>query len=70
MTSIMNTTDILEHSESMSADSEFIFWYLKQVIEDMDLELGNLVGFYSDGASVMTGKENGVAAKFKKLHQL
>ena len=35
ITSFANTTDILEHSESISADSESIFWCLKQVIEDI-----------------------------------
>ena len=31
MTSFVNTTDILEHSESISADSESIFRCLKQL---------------------------------------
>ena len=49
MTSFVNTTDILEHSKSMSADSVSTFWCLKQVTEDMDLHLKNLVAFCSDG---------------------
>lgn len=49
MTSFVNTTDILEHSESMSADSGSTFWCLKQVIEDMDLHLKYLVAFCSHG---------------------
>ena len=38
MFSFVETTDILEHSESKSVDSESIFPCLKQVIEDMDLK--------------------------------
>ena len=37
--------------------------------EDIELHLKNLVGFCSDRANIMTGKEIGVAAKFKKLLQ-
>ena len=55
MTTFVNTTDVLEHPESTSADSDSIFQCLKQVIEGMDLDLKNCAGFCSDGASVMTG---------------
>ena len=57
MTRFVDTTYFLEHSESTSADLESIFRCLKQVIEYMDLDLKNLVGLRSDGASVLTGKE-------------
>ncbi len=36
--------------------------------EDHALDIQYLVGFSSDGASVMTGKHNGVAAKLKALN--
>ena len=69
MTRFVDTTYFLEHSESTSADLESIFRCLKQVIEYMDLDLKNLVGLRSDGASVLTGKENEVTAKFKIFPQ-
>ena len=69
MTSFVNTTDILEQAENLSADSEPLFQCLKQVIEGSNLKLKNLVGFWSDATSVMIGKENEVAAKFIKLSQ-
>lgn len=33
----------------------------------LDVSLDRVVGFGSDGAAVMTGKRNGVAAKFKEI---
>lgn len=41
---------------------------IKDVIDETEgLELSRLMGFASDGASVMIGAENGVAAKLKML---
>ena len=36
---------------------------------NLGLNLEELVGFCLDGASVMTGKDNGVAARFKQLEE-
>ena len=44
-----------------------MFNCLCSIIEKENLQLENLKGFASDGASVMRGKYNGVAAKFKEL---
>ena len=44
MTRFVNTTDILEQAENMSADSEPLFQCLKQVIEGINLKLKNLDG--------------------------
>ena len=65
ITTFLNTTDVLEHSPAPNAEA--IFNYLCSVIEKENLQLENLKGFASDGASVMRGKYNGVAAKFKEL---
>ena len=44
-----------------------MFNCLCSITEKENLQLENLKGFASDGASVKTGKYNGVAAKFKEL---
>ena len=36
---------------------------------NLGLNLEELIGFGSDGASVMTGKDNMVAARFKQLEE-
>ena len=66
----VNTCDILRESETMSADSLFIFSCLENVLENnLGLNFEELIGFCSDGASVMTGKDNGVTARFKQLEE-
>ena len=67
ISTFLNTTDVLEHSPDSSPNAEAIFNSLCSVIEKKNLQLENLKGFASDGASVMRGKYNGVAAKFKEL---
>ena len=43
---------------------------LKNASENnLGLNLEELIGFCSDGASVMTGKNNGMAARFKQLEE-
>ena len=66
----VNTCDILGESETMSADALFVFLYLKNVLENnLGLNLEELIGFCLDGASVMTGKDNEVAVRFKQLEE-
>ena len=60
-------TFVLEHSPDSSPNAEAIFNCLCSVTEKENLQRENLKGFASDGASVLTGKYNGVAAKFKEL---
>ena len=56
----VDTCDILGESEITSADALSISLCLKSVLENnLDLNLKELIGFCSDGASVMTGKDNG-----------
>ena len=66
----MLTRDISGESEIMSADALSIFLCLKNVLENnLDLNSQELIEFCLDGASVMTGKDNGVAARFKHLEE-
>ena len=66
----VNTCDILGGSETTSADALSIFFCLKNMLENnLGLNLEELIRFCSDGASVMTGKDNGVAARFKQLEE-
>ena len=69
-TSFVHTSDLLEESETTSTDAESIFNSLCNTLQnDLDLNLEELIGFCSDGASVMTGSQNGVAAKFKQQEE-
>ena len=45
--------------------ADVLFGRLEQYLMDNGLSLKSVVGFGSDGASVMTGKHNGVASKLK-----
>ena len=66
----VKTCDILGESETTSADALSIFLCLKNVLENnLGLNLEELIGFRSDGASVMTGKDNGMAVRFKQLEE-
>ena len=57
----MLTCDILGDSETKSADALSIFLYFKNMLENnLDLYLKELIGFFLDVASVITGKDNGV----------
>ena len=67
-TKFVHTADLLAESENTAADSESIFKSLKELIEEkLKLQIEELKAFVSDGASVMTGHENGVAARFRAL---
>ena len=66
----VNTCDISEKSETTSANTLSTFLCLKNVLENnLGLNLKGLTGFCLDGASVMTGKDNGVAVRFKQLEE-
>ena len=68
------TTDFLSASDllkdSHSADANTICNALNQQLENNKLEKSKLSRFASDGASVMTGKNNGVAAKLRSHHSI
>ena len=66
----VNTCGILRESETTSPDDLSIFFCLKNVLENnLGLNLEELIGFCSDGASAITWKDNGVAARFKQLEE-
>ena len=67
LTTFVDTADVLEHSPDSSPNALAIFNCLNNFLKKAGLELDQLKGFASDGASVMTGKQEGVAAKFKSL---
>ncbi|XP_028416122.1 uncharacterized protein LOC114539706 [Dendronephthya gigantea] len=69
VTKFIEATDLLESSPNSSPDAEAIFSCLVKLLKKHGLDINELKGFASDGASVMTGKNGGVAAKFKNLKE-
>ena len=63
-TDFLAVNDILE--SSTSANAETIKSVVVKQLSDCDLDINKLSGLSTDGASVMVGKENGVAAKLKR----
>ena len=63
-TDFLAVNDILESSSS--ANAETIKSVVVKQLSDCDLDINKLTGLSTDGASVMVGKENGVAAKLKR----
>ena len=61
----LEVKDVLEISES--ADSETITRIITDELKASGLNLAFVCGFGSDGASVMTGKHNGVGARLQKV---
>ena len=63
-TDFLAVNDILE--SSTSANAETIKSVVVKQLSDCDLDINKLAGLSTDGASVMVGKEDGVAAKLKR----
>jgi hypothetical protein len=63
-------TRFLELIPIDSGDADTITNCVKTFLEKNELPLTNLVGFASDGASVMTGSSNGVAVQLKRINPL
>lgn len=63
-TDFLAVNDILE--SSTAANAETIKSVVVKQLSDCDLDINKLSGLSTDGASVMVGKENGVAAKLKR----
>ncbi|XP_052090898.1 zinc finger protein 862-like [Mytilus californianus] len=61
----LESRDVL--SNSVSADSATLHQVLKDCIKDINGS--KLCGLVTDGASTMTGKKNGLAARIKKEHR-
>ena len=69
-TKFLHTADLLSESEETSTDAKSIFESLKNLIQkQLQLDLADLKAFVSDGASVMTCQEKGVAARFCKVEE-
>lgn len=66
-TRFVGLSDLLADSEDTSANSQSIFNSLVTLVGKLQLPLHDLKAFASDGASVMTGKKEGVVARFKNL---
>ena len=52
------------------ANAEVITDHKLDTLKECDLEVRNLKSFVSDGASVMTGEHNGVAARLKRVNKV
>ena len=69
-TKFLHTADSLSESEETSANVKSIFESLKNLIQNqLQLDLADLKAFVSDRASVMTDREKGVAARFRKVEE-
>ena len=62
----MDSADLLQFSGTNAADTKTINYCLINLISRLGLDLRNLKAFASDGASVMTGVNNGVAARLRE----
>jgi hypothetical protein len=60
------TADLLKESDS--ADAATIVKVIQEKLEDLGIDIRKLRSIATDGASVMTGKHNGVAALLRKEH--
>lgn len=67
-TCFIGLSDLLAESEDTSANAQSIFNSLVALVKDrLQLKLQDLKAFGSDGAAVMTGRKEGVAARLKSL---
>lgn len=53
-----------KNSDVEGATAEHLFGLLSKSFEDYDIPFKNIIGFASDGASTMMGKDNSVASRF------
>ena len=63
----LDLSDLLEKSEEAPANADAIFNCLVAMLNQLGLELSDLKAFSTDGASVMTGVDGGVAAKLRRM---
>ncbi|XP_071159304.1 zinc finger MYM-type protein 1-like [Mytilus edulis] len=61
------TADLLKESDA--ADAETIVKVIKEKLQNLGIDISKLRSLATDGAFVMTGKKNGVAALLRKEHQ-
>ena len=55
--------------ELQSADGQTIFDTVTSKLEEFDLKMDRCMSLVSDGASVMTGHRNGLAAKLEEVNK-
>ena len=67
-TVFVDSSDLLEESEEGSPNANAILNCLVNMLDRLGLDLSHLKPFSSDGASVMTDAEGGVAAKFREIN--
>ena len=63
----MSVESVLEHDESSSANAETLFKVFCSKLNELGLEVTKVGGMASDGASVMLGRNIGVAAKLRAI---
>lgn len=66
-TKFLSVESVLEHNESCSANAETLFKVFCSKLNELGLEVTKVGGMASDGASVVLGRNNGVAAKLKAI---
>ena len=64
----VDSSDLLEQSEEGSPNANAILNCLVKMLGHLGLDMSHLKAFSSDGASIMTGAEGGVAAKFREIN--
>ena len=69
-TVFVDSSDLLEQSEEGSPNANAILNCLVKMLDRPGLDLSHLKAFSSDDASVLTGAEGGVAAKFREINDL
>ena len=65
-TAFLDGSDLLEHSVDASSNADAIVTCFTKKMQKLAMEIGNLKAFVTDGTSVMTGAEGGVAAMLRK----
>lgn len=68
-TCFVGSTDLLAESRETSANAQSIFESLVNLLDRLALDKRELKAFASDGASVMTGRIEGVGSRFRRLEE-
>ena len=68
-TDFLGVENLLEGKGAEGANADVIFNCLVNQMQKCSLDAEKMTSFVSDGASVMTGRFNGVAAKLKGLNK-
>lgn len=66
-TKFLSVESVLDQSDSCSANAETLFQVFSKKLNELGLDVTKVGGMASDGASVMLGCNNGVAAKLKAI---